>query len=66
VDDFKVMRLAQNKNKPEAYSYVFHHLPNRIGEDQPKAELKESYYVSTDKEHPEKQQAMTQQLEELL
>ncbi len=66
VDDFKVMRLAQDENKPEAYSYVFHHLPNRIGEDQPKAELKESYYESTDNGHPEKQQAMTQQLEALL
>ena len=66
VDDFKVMRLAQNEEKPEAYSYAFHHLPNMIGKDRPKAELKESYYESTDNNHPEKKKAMIKQLEKLL
>ena len=31
-----------------------------IGKDQPKAELKESYYESTDNNHPEKKKAIGQ------
>jgi len=65
VDDCKVMRLAQNEKKPEAYSYAFHHLPNMMGKDQPKAELKEDYYEDTDMS-PEKKMAMIKQLEHLL
>ena len=37
-----------------------------IGKDQPKAELKESYYESADNNHPEKKKAMVKQLEKLL
>ena len=66
VDDCKVMRLAQDEKKQEEYSYAFHHLPNMIGKDRPKAELKESYYESTDNNHPEKKKAMIKQLEKLL
>jgi len=60
------MRLAQDEKKPEEHSYAFHHLPNMMGKDQPKAELKEDYYESTDHDHPEKKQAMIEQLEKLL
>jgi hypothetical protein len=60
------MRLAQDSKKREEYSYAFHHLPNMIAKDQPKAALKEDYYESTDNNHPEKKKAMIKQLEKLL
>jgi len=65
VDDYKVIRLAQDEKKPEEYSYVFHHQPNMIGKDQPQAELKEDYYKDTDIS-PEKKDAMIKQLDHLL
>ena len=37
-----------------------------IGKDQPKAELKESNYESTDNNHQEKKKAMVKKLEKLL
>ena len=53
--------LAVQLSKEESEKEV-----NMIGKDQPKAELKESYYESADNNHPEKKKAMVKQLEKLL
>ena len=50
--------LAVQLSKEESEKEV-----NMIGKDQPKAGLKESYYESTDNNHPEKKKAMVKQLE---
>ena len=64
ADDFKIIKLHQyHKNKSE-YSYAFHHQEDMIGNDSPKAALKEDYYEDT-ANNPEKKKALIEQLEEL-
>ena len=59
------MKLSQDVKDKSKFSYAFHHLPNRVGKERPKAPLKEDYYKDTTHD-PKKKERMIKQLEELL
>lgn len=65
ADDYKIMKLWQDAEQKDKYSYAFHHLPNMIGKQAPKASLREDYYSDT-ASNPEKKEKLIKRLEEIL
>ena len=65
VDDFKIMKIWQDRAKKDQYSYQLQHLPDMVGKPKPRASLVEDYYEDNVND-PEKKEAMIKQLESLL
>ncbi|NJM54645.1 MAG: sulfatase-like hydrolase/transferase, partial [Verrucomicrobiae bacterium] len=65
VDDFKIMKIWQDRAQKDQYSYQLQHLPDMVGKQKPRASLTEDYYEDNIKK-PRKKEAMIKQLETLL
>lgn len=65
VDDFKIIKIWQDRTKHDKYSYQLQHLPDMVGKPKPRSSLIEDYYEDNIND-PEKKEAMIKQLESLL
>jgi arylsulfatase B len=65
VDDYKVMKIWQDRTKKDKYSYKLQHLSDMVGKPKPLSMLLEGYYQDNVND-PEKKEAMIKQLESLL
>jgi arylsulfatase A-like enzyme len=64
IDDYKIMRLAQDSEKKDVYSYQLQHLPDMIGKPKPRASLVEDYY-NDNVQDPKKKEDMIKEIEAL-
>jgi arylsulfatase A-like enzyme len=65
VDDYKIMKIWQDRTKMDNYSYQLQHLPDMVGKPKPWSSLMEDYYEDNIND-PQKKEAMIKQLESLL
>ena len=65
VDDYKIMKVFQDKNDKSQFEYVLHYLPDMVGKTNPQESLKESYYKDNI-DNSEMKSVLVKKLEKLI
>jgi len=65
VDDYKIMKLFQDRDDRSRFEYVLHFLSDMVGKVNPQKALKEDYYKDNTN-NPEKKAMLIEKLEQLL
>lgn len=65
VDDYKIMKLFQDRDDESNFRYVLHYLPDVVGKLNPQGSLREDYYKDNTN-NPEKKSMLIKKLEQLI